>query len=344
MKVLQLGPYPPPHGGVQTNLVAIRQFLRERNIPCSVINLTRHRQANAGDVYYPESAWQLLRLLLRIDYDIIHLHLGGNLTPRLIGLALICCLMRARAVLTFHSGGYPSSAAGRSARQLSIRGFVFRRFDAIIGVNQEIVDMFLRFGVRREQLHLILPHAFVAGNPDAKIPEEIADFLTTHTPVLTTVGLLEQEYDLPLQINVLDRIRERFPDAGLLIIGSGSLEAELRKLISGQLNAEHILLSGDVPHDATMKAIAASNLFLRTTLYDGDSISLREALHLGTTVIATDNAMRPAGVKLIPAADPKSLRRAIEECLQERPPGTDGDNLNEDNIEAVWRVYQKVLL
>ena len=28
MTVLQLGPVPPPHGGVQTNLIAIREHLR----------------------------------------------------------------------------------------------------------------------------------------------------------------------------------------------------------------------------------------------------------------------------------------------------------------------------
>ena len=29
MIILQMGPYPPPHGGVQTNLVAIRRYLEE---------------------------------------------------------------------------------------------------------------------------------------------------------------------------------------------------------------------------------------------------------------------------------------------------------------------------
>ena len=43
MTVLQLGPYPPPHGGVQTNLVAIRDHLRRHGMAATVINLTRHR-------------------------------------------------------------------------------------------------------------------------------------------------------------------------------------------------------------------------------------------------------------------------------------------------------------
>ena len=48
MIVLQLGPYPPPHGGVQTNIVAIREHLRRHGMGAPVINLTRHR-AEDGD-------------------------------------------------------------------------------------------------------------------------------------------------------------------------------------------------------------------------------------------------------------------------------------------------------
>jgi len=53
MRVLQLGPYPPPHGGVQSNLVAIRTFLRLHHVPCAVINITRHRKPDSDEVYYP---------------------------------------------------------------------------------------------------------------------------------------------------------------------------------------------------------------------------------------------------------------------------------------------------
>ena len=63
MRVLLLGPYPPPHGGVQTNLVAVRAFLLKHGVPCAVINITRHRKPDAEEVYYPKDAFQLLRLL-----------------------------------------------------------------------------------------------------------------------------------------------------------------------------------------------------------------------------------------------------------------------------------------
>lgn len=345
MKVLLLGPYPPPHGGVQTNLVAIRRFLLERGIPCAVINLTRHRKAGADEVYYPERALELVRLLLRLRYDIIHLHLGGHLSRRLLGLCFLCSMMpRSRTVLTFHSGGYPSSAAGQTAAYWTLRGFIFRRLARIIGVNSEIIGMFRKFGVRPSRLHLILPHAHLEKPPDVLIPEKLESFFQAHQPLLLTVGLLEPEYDLPIQIEVLGLVRQRFENAGLVIVGSGSLEEELRNQIGSQPYAEHILLCGDVPHDVTLRMIAEGDLFLRTTLYDGDSVSVREALQLGTPVIATENGMRPAGVDIIPPSDIAALNQAIERHLtRDNPRKQEGQARGEDNLQAVFDLYRELV-
>ena len=98
----------------------------------------------------PASAVALMRLLWRLPADILHLHFGGDLTPRLLGLALFCTLLPGRkTVLTFHSGGYPGSPAGRTAAPGTLRGFVLRRLDGLIGVNAEIAALFAKFGVSR---------------------------------------------------------------------------------------------------------------------------------------------------------------------------------------------------
>jgi glycosyltransferase involved in cell wall biosynthesis len=160
---------------------------------------------------------------------------------------------------------------------------------------------------------------------------------------LVTVGLLEPEYDLALQIEVMAAIREKHPGAGLVVIGSGSLEAELRSLIRTKPYADHILLCGDVPHALTLRAIAQSDLLLRTTWYDGDAISVREALRLGTPVVATDNGMRPDAVRLIPTRDLHALRRAIEEELTApRPRRPPSDDAGEENLRAVLSLYREL--
>jgi glycosyltransferase involved in cell wall biosynthesis len=333
---------------VQTNLVAIRNYLRARGVPCAAINLTRHRKPEADEVYYPESALQLLKLLFRLPADIIHLHFGGNLTRRLLALALVCSLLpRRKVVLTFHSGGYPVSEEGRRATRRGLAGFVLRRFDRVIGVNQQLVDYFRKLGVKPDRIRLIQPHSLSAARPADHLPPALERFFQAHSPVLTTVGLLEPEYDLQLQIEAMDPIRQRFPKAGLVIIGSGSLEQQLREKISEKPYSEAVLLSGDVPHAETLRAISESNLFLRTTHYDGDSVSVREALHIGVPVIATDNGMRPEGVHLIPPRDVAALNSAIAERLTNGKTNGNGRRkpraADERNIEAVFELYQELM-
>jgi glycogen(starch) synthase len=353
MRILQMGPYPPPHGGVQTNIVAIRQHLRSQGFACAVINTTRHRKPEADEVYYPKSPLQVVRLLARLKYDIIHLHLGGGVPARVLGLAMLCCMVPGkRAVLTFHSGGYPESEEGKSARPRTLRGFVFRRFDSIICVNRQLVELFRRLGVSPERLRLVQPHAPSSQTPSDALSPELRRFFDSHEMTLTTVGLLEPEYDLSLQIEALGRVRERFPQAGLAVIGSGSLEEELRKQVAAKPYRDHVLLCGDVPHAVTLRAIAESDLFLRTTLYDGDSISVREALHLRVPVIATDNCMRPPGVHLIPASNVEALASAIERQLSQGNTASREANqagreqqatAKDESLEAVMNIYRELM-
>lgn len=346
MRVLQIGPYPPPYGGVQVNILAIRKCLLEKGIPCYVINITRHRHSKDQDVYHPRNAFEVIKLLLRLEFDIAHLHIGGNLTPRLLGLCLFCTLLpKCKTVLTFHSGGYPSSKQGKRAHHLTLRGFIFRRLDRIIAVNREIYDMFKKFGVDERKIRLICPFALPQHN-NKPLPQEISDFLNSHSPVLLTVGLLEPEYNLHLQIDSLGLLLNRHPQAGLIIIGSGSLENELQCYINSKPYSRNILLCGDVEHEVTIQTMSKSDLFLRTTSYDGDAISIREALHLGIPVIATDNRMRPEGVKLLPSTrlNPHDLFEEVLYVLQTSilSRGIKSDTPNANNIEEVLNLYENI--
>jgi glycogen synthase len=342
--VLLLGPYPPPHGGVEISLASLQDYLHAHEIGCEVINLTRHRKAQGGGVHYPASAMEVIRLILQKKAEIIHVHIGGNISWRLLGLGLFCSLLPDRKlVLTLHSGGYPLSPPGKAARPISLRGFFFRRFDGLIGVNQELVCMFAKFGVPASRIRLILPFALPASVPNVDLPDTLHNFLKTHSPILLSVNGLEHEYDLPLQIEVLGRVREIHRDAGLLIIGTGSCESEIRHQVQTQPYADHIVLSGDVPHDVVLRVMSLSDILLRTTLYDGDSIAVREALHFGLPVVATDNGMRPDGVTLIPISDLEALSRAVQRCLEKPRVCQTSPVADARNLQAVAELYQELL-
>lgn len=343
MHVLQLTPYPPPEGGISRNALAIRDELRKHGHRCSVIATAKSSQiTNEPDVYHPRSAVELIKLLAKIKFDVLHVHVGGDVPPRVLALLAACAVFgRGKSVLTFHSGGYATEHAA-AAKPLSLAALVFKKYRKIICVNSLMTEMFERFGVKKDRLHLIPP--FVHQSPDqtVEIPVKLKQFAEKHQPFLLTVCLLEDAYDLFMQIDALGKLLEKLPNAGLLIVGSGSLEMRLRAAIAEKSYADQIFLAGDVAHAVTLHLINRADVLLRTTLFDGDAIAVREALFLETPVIATDNQMRPDGVHLIPMHDADSLVETIEK-ISERPRAIKIEKPDDRrNITEVLRIYEEL--
>lgn len=297
----------------------LRKRIQAEGHRCSIINLTRHRQPEHDDLYFPGTPREVIDTLGRLRPDIVHVHFGGNLFARQAALFIVLAARRGcRNIFTFHSGGYPTSEEGLRASPRSLRGFALRRLDAVIGVNAQLVDTFRRYGVSAKKLHLIEPYAdgldraVVVQEP---LPHAMEAFVAQHNPFLLAVGLLEPEYGLDVQLEAFKRVRLEHPSAGLVLIGSGSMHDVLRATIDAHPERAHILLAGDVPRPKTLAAIARANLLLRTTHYDGDALSVREALSLDTRVLASDNGMRPAGVQLLAQLDADTLATAITRAL-----------------------------
>jgi len=342
MRVTQLGPFPPPNGGVQTNLVAIHERCLGRGWDSSVVNLTRFRSANQTKVHYPQGALGVLGALCKLKPQIAHLHIGGNLTPRLLGLGAVLKHMQVEAsVLTLHSGGYPSTPVGKAASPWSWRGICMQQFDAVVAVNEELAAMLLRFGVGPAKLRVVPPYVLPAW-PEEEVPDPLKSFFLRWDSVLISMGWLEQEYDYQLQIEVMKQVVREFPQTGLLILGEGrERDALTAQILESELQ-NHVLLAGDWPRRVALAALSRSRMLLRTTWYDGDAISIREALHYQVPVIATDNGMRPEGVILVAAREAEGLSRAIRACLGRDAPARLKQSANHAHIDSILDLYQEL--
>jgi len=343
--VLQLGPYPPPEGGVTRNMVAIRDEMLAQGNRCSIIATSQSsRIGDEPDVYHPQSAFKLIKLLMSLDYDILHMHIGGDITKRLLSLAFACSLFgRKRSILTLHSGAYPLTDAAKHASSKSVRGRIFRLFSHIIAVNEPIANVFYRYGLTSERVSVIPPYALEMPDEHINVPDELADFAKQRSPLLLAVGGLEKDYDPLFQIAALERVLATSPNAGLMIIGDGSMRSELDALISACGYGDKIHLAGNVAHAVTLHLINEADVMLRTTLFDGDAISIREAIYLGTPVIATDNGMRPNGVHLIRIGDEVGLIDAVNMIASNGHRKVERLPRDTSNIQAVLDLYRHCL-
>lgn len=351
LHVLQLGPYPPPEGGISRNMLAIRDRLLAAGHRSSIIATSEStRVTDEPGVYHPRSAFGLLKLLATLRYDILHLHIGGDVGPRVLLLALAAAVFgRGKSVLTLHSGAYPLTAEARAASTMSIRGFLFRRFSRIVAVNDLIADVFCRYGVAADRLSTVLPFSLSRPDPGVTVPADLTGFCDVHSPLLLAVGGLEKDYEPLFQISAMKDVLARFPDAGLMIVGDGSLRGQVEAAVAASGYTGNICLAGDVEHKVTLHLIDKADIMLRTTLFDGDAISVREALFLGTPVIATDNGMRPAGVHLIKNNNVEALVDSInafgelDKASGAATKESDGpaESVNE-NIDQILALYTSI--
>jgi glycogen(starch) synthase len=343
-RVALLGPWPPPFGGVQTHLVALRDGLRAAGAQTAVFNITRHRGTPADDVYYPAGPADLVAQIRRFRPDVVHVHLGGDLTPRLLALLTACrVVFGPSVVVTMHSGGYPRSARAAQLGRGSMEGLVFRRMAHVIVVNRELKQLFEHLGVRPERVTELVPTLGVPA-PASVLPEPLATFVAAASPLIVTVGLLEDEYLLPLQVQAFEQVHAANPAARFVIIGRGSREAVMRDVIGQSPAATAIRLNGDTPHAVTIALIKRASMLWRITAFDGDSVSVREALALGTTVLATDNGMRPPGVRLV-AADAVDIARATAQVMTDGAPASiDAPDLPAPDTTSVLRAHVRIVL
>lgn len=344
LHILQLGPYPPPEGGITRNIVAIRDLLRERGHRCSIIATSQSaRVDDEPDVYHPRSALALIRALRSIEYDVLHMHIGGDVTRRVLALAFVCTLLaRGKCLLTLHSGGFPMSEEAKAASPRSVRGLVFRRFEKVIGVSDGLADVFRAYGIANDRIAVIPPYALQPPDENVKIPDHLLAFCESGSPLLVAVGGLEVDYQPLFLLDAMADILAQFPNARLMIVGDGSLRRDVEEAINKRQFNERILLTGNIEHSLALHLIQRADIMLRTTLFDGDAISIREALFLGTPVIATDTGTRPENVNLIPIGGHKELAAAVTEALDSRSRQPRRGKPDTTNITAVVDLYERV--
>jgi glycosyltransferase involved in cell wall biosynthesis len=86
-------------------------------------------------------------------------------------------------------------------------------------------------------------------------------------------------------------------------------------------------------------ALKYCSLLVRATRSDGDAISVREALHAGVPVLASDCVERPEGVRTFFNGDPESLAKNLLEMLNNSKPQV---ILQKDYSAEIFKIYRNI--
>src|SRR5258706_11073461 len=107
MKLLLVGPYPPPHGGVSVHVAETKRRANSLGIPCRVLNTDRNAEWSPNYIPVRKASGFVYSLVKHSLHGwTIHVHTNGhNLKSWLVALAggLAGCFGPG-SVLTLHSG------------------------------------------------------------------------------------------------------------------------------------------------------------------------------------------------------------------------------------------------
>ena len=296
-KVLIIGPCPPPYGGVSVHIFRLYNLLKN-DFEFDFID----ESAVQKKEFFNIRSLQLLVYIKKMyQCDTLFIHSGKD-TLRIFHL-IIGRLLAKKIILVLH--GFTSSPPKFI---FLIKSFIYRIASTVIVVNNEI-----KLRLRLSKKKCIIKDAFIPPNlnEEPELPNDIHNLLSEKRKekkviLCSNASSLEKYsnqdlYGLDLCIEVCRRLYiKKVKFFFVFIVSSIRNNEELYtrsiELIKKYGLTDNFLLIHQKL--SFIKVMEYSDIIVRATNTDGDSLTVREGLFLRKKVIASDIVKRPAGVVL----------------------------------------------
>jgi glycosyltransferase involved in cell wall biosynthesis len=234
-----------------------------------------------------------------------------------------------RVLVTVHTTLSIHTRYAPKVRERFLVPFLARKLypnaDEIIAVSSGVADDLARFLNLPRQRVRVIYNGVVSPEivSAAHAPLTHSWFVPGAPPVILSVGRLTVAKDYATLIRAFARVRKS-RQARLLILGDGEQRQALAGLVRDLQLLEDVSLPGSVDNPYPYFARAA--VFALSSIWEGLSSVLIEALALGTPVVATDCASGSREIlsggrhgRLVPVGDETALAEALVATLDSPP-------------------------
>ncbi|MFO1020268.1 MAG: glycosyltransferase [Planctomycetales bacterium] len=240
------------------------------------------------------------------QFDVVHTHnshphFWGTLAARWAGVPVI--------VNTRHGQRFGQSLVGRTKFW-----FAGQLADRVITVSEDAARLCLK------EDHL--PRRKVKRIWNGIDTNRFAFQGPMQRPTFISVARLSREKDFPTLLRAVAKASKQVPDLELLLVGNGPERAHLQQLVVELQIEQRVQLVGeqsDIPH-----WLARSGCFVSSSLTEGISLTLLEAMAVGLPVLATAVGGNPEIVThgvtgyLVPAQNVDALADGIVRMWEQR--------------------------
>jgi glycosyltransferase involved in cell wall biosynthesis len=315
-KLLLIGPLPPPAGGVSIHIWRLAHLLIDD------INIDFIDESNViKPQYFNLRTYALFPYLKKIrKADLLFIHSGSNLV-RYIHLITGKIFSR-KMILTLHC--YPF-------RKNFILKYIdecfYRLADKVIVVNADILERIKLPAVKTLIKHAFLPPVMTEEPelPYAILEKLDADKKAGKLILCSNAWRLDiynnqDLYGVDLCIEVTKMLVEKGVPVSFVFnistIDQFQVQYDNYQKMIRHLNLENnfILINERL---SFVRIMEKSDIVLRPTNTDGDSLTIREALYLGKPILASDIVQRPDGTVLFKSRDILDLEKKLLLIIQD---------------------------
>ncbi|MBH81692.1 MAG: hypothetical protein CMQ49_14385 [Gammaproteobacteria bacterium] len=172
---------------------------------------------------------------------------------------------------------------------------VLPRMDRVFCVRQSAVDRYLATDERLAGKVMFTPtwmepDVFNAGDDvesdHAAVRQQLG--VASDTALITTVGRIDHQKDPLLLISAFAKVSEQHPRCQLVLIGDGTLRAQVSDKAAETGCSEKVTFMGSQPPEEIARVLRASDIFALSSAYEGMPIALLESLACGLPAAVTD--------------------------------------------------------
>jgi glycosyltransferase involved in cell wall biosynthesis len=265
-----------------------------------------------------KAAWQLSRVLKRLDPDIVHAH-----DPH--GVAM------AATAISMGTGRRPRKPVLVASRRVdfhlkgnSFSRWKYRQVDCFIAASEAIRQMLEHDGVPADRTVTVHEGVDVRRIQSvAPVDVHTALWLPHHAPIVGNVAALVPHKGQRYLIDAARLVHQEVPDARVIIFGEGELRPSLEHHVHELGLDKHVFLPGFRPD--VLGCLKSIDVFVMSSVTEGLGTSLLDAMACGRAIVATRTGGIPEVVEhgttglLVPPRDQQAMANAIVTLLTDEP-------------------------
>lgn len=345
-KVIIVGGYPPPFGGITVHVQRLANVLNQ-HYDVKIVDFygkpaVSDQSGSGAKVYRLRrgSVRTILSVLkdLFVGRGIVHLHVS-SVSNVLRLLFFVATKSTKTLLLTIHGGSFADRISKKGLLSRSLLRWTLACFDRIILVNSEQQKALKTLHIPESKIAIIPAYIKAEAVPSIDIISKMAEIRLRNDLILISSGFGLSYYGYH---DILQALSVTYRDkkvALILALYNSYDERYLSNLHTLSVTLEHVeyLILQDTHPDEFNYVLGQCDTYIRATTRDGDSVAVREALQLGLNVICSDCVERPNGTVLFHCNSAESLSAALCRASRSQVPRALSQH---DNAKEILEVYE----